>query len=228
MNENIIAIDGPAGSGKSSVAREIAGQTDFYYMDSGSYYRAVTLYLFRIFSKSNDSKIFSEWVSSSNIDDYLNHIELDSLLSKSEENITLLNKEDVSHEIRSPQITEEIKHLASLIHVRNLVNKNLYHLSKNYKIIMDGRDIGTEVFPDAKLKFFLTADPKVRARRRWEEYREKGIQRNLEELEVEIIRRDESDMNRKIAPLRKSEDAILIDTSNLSKIIVINMILSRL
>ena len=93
---------------------------------------------------------------------------------------------------------------------------------------MDGRDIGTEVFPDAKLKFFLTADPKVRARRRWEEYREKGIQRNLEELEVEIIRRDESDMNRKIAPLRKSEDAILIDTSNLSKIIVINMILSRL
>ena len=228
MNENIIAIDGPAGSGKSSVAREIAGQTDFYYMDSGSYYRAVTLYLFRIFSKSNDSKIFSEWVSSRNIDEYLNHIELDSLLSKSEENITLLNKEDVSHEIRSPQITEEIKHLASLIHVRNLVNKNLYHLSKNYKIIMDGRDIGTEVFPDAKLKFFLTADPKVRARRRWEEYREKGIQRNLEELEVEIIRRDESDMNRKIAPLRKSEDAILIDTSNLSKIIVINMILSRL
>jgi cytidylate kinase len=228
MNENIIAIDGPAGSGKSSVAREIAGQTDFYYMDSGSYYRAVTLYLFRIFSKSNESKIFSEWVSSSNIDDYLNHIELDSHLSKSEENITLLNKEDVSHEIRYPQITEEIKHLASLIHVRNLVNKNLYHLSKNYKIIMDGRDIGTEVFPDAKLKFFLTADPKVRARRRWEEYREKGIQKNLEELEVEIIRRDESDMNRKIAPLRKAEDAILIDTSNLSKIIVINMILSRL
>jgi len=228
MNENIIAIDGPAGSGKSSVAREIAGQTDFYYMDSGSYYRAVTLYLFRIFSKSNDSKIFSEWVSSRNIEDYLNHIQLDSHLSKSEENITLLNKEDVSHEIRFPQITEEIKYLASLIQVRNLVNKNLYHLSNSYKIIMDGRDIGTEVFPDAKLKFFLTADPKIRARRRWEEYQEKGILKNLEELEIEIIRRDESDMNRKIAPLRKAEDAILIDTSNLSKIIVINMILSRL
>ena len=228
MNKNIIAIDGPAGSGKSSVAREIAGQTDFYYMDSGSYYRAVTLYLFRIFSKSNDSKIFSEWVSSRNIEDYLNHIQLDSHLSKSEENITLLNKEDVSHEIRFPQITEEIKYLASLIQVRNLVNKNLYHLSNSYKIIMDGRDIGTEVFPDAKLKFFLTADPKIRARRRWEEYQEKGILKNLEELEIEIIRRDESDMNRKIAPLRKAEDAILIDTSNLSKIIVINMILSRL
>jgi cytidylate kinase len=228
MNENIIAIDGPAGSGKSSVAREIAGQTDFYYMDSGSYYRAVTLYLFRIFSKSIDSKIFSDWISSQNIDDYLNHIQLDSQFSKTGENITLLNKEDVSQEIRSPQITEEIKHLASLLQVRSLVNKNLYHLSNSYKIIMDGRDIGTEVFPDAKLKFFLTADPKIRAKRRWEEYKEKGILKNLDELEVEIIRRDESDRNRKIAPLRKAEDAILIDTSNLSKIIVINMILSRL
>jgi cytidylate kinase len=228
MNENIIAIDGPAGSGKSSVAREIAGQTDFYYMDSGSYYRAVTLYLFRIFSKSNDFDIFSDWVASQNLNDHLNKIQLDSELSKTGENITLLNNEDVSQEIRSPQITEEIKHLASLLQVRSLVNKNLYHLSNSYKIIMDGRDIGTEVFPDAKLKFFLTADPKIRAKRRWEEYKEKGIQKNLEELEVEIIQRDESDRNRKIAPLRKAEDAILIDTSNLSKIIVINMILSRL
>ena len=93
---------------------------------------------------------------------------------------------------------------------------------------MDGRDIGTEVFPDAKLKFFLTADSKVRAKRRWDEYQEKGIYKNYEELEREILQRDESDINRKIAPLKKAEDAILIDTSNLSKIIVINMILSRL
>ncbi len=228
MNENIIAIDGPAGSGKSSVAREIAGKTDFYYMDSGSYYRAVTLYFYRIYLKESVLHKFSEWIASLNIAEYLRNIELGSELSRSNENKTYLNQEDVTQEIRLPQVTEEIKHLASVLQVRELVNKNLYHLSKNYKIIMDGRDIGTEVFPDARLKFFLTADPKVRAQRRWEEYQEKGIYKNYEELEKEILQRDESDINRKIAPLKKAEDAILIDTSNLSKIIVINMILSRL
>jgi CMP/dCMP kinase len=228
MNENIIAIDGPAGSGKSSVAREIAGKTDFYYMDSGSYYRAVTLYFYRFYSKVKVSLNFSEWIASLKIEEYLGNIQLSSELSKSSENKTFLNREDVAQEIRLPQITEQIKHLASVLQVREFVNKNLYHLSKSYKIIMDGRDIGTEVFPDAKLKFFLTADPKVRAKRRWDEYQEKGIHKNYEELEIEILQRDESDINRKIAPLKKAEDAILIDTSNLSKIIVINMILSRL
>ena len=228
MNDNIIAIDGPAGSGKSSVAREIAQKTDFYYMDSGAYYRAVTLYFLRLFKSENLSEDFSNWVSSNDLKPYLKNIILDSKLNKEEENKTLLNGEDVSGEIRLPEVTDAIKYLAVIYEVREHVNKALYHLSKNCKLVMDGRDIGTEVFPDAKLKFYLTANSEVRARRRWEEYKQKGIEINIKTLQEDIVKRDDSDMNRKIAPLKQAEDAILIDTSSLSKNIVINMILSRL
>ena len=228
MNKNIIAIDGPAGSGKSSVAREIAGKTDFFYMDSGSYYRAITYYILNIFKKEKITDKFNEWLNQKEIHSFLKSITLDSNLNKTEENKTFLNSIDVSKDIRDPDVTEEIKHIAVLRDVRDFVNKNLYKLSESYKIVMDGRDIGTEVFPDAYLKFYLTADPEVRAKRRFDEYTEKGVKIDFNQLKEEIIRRDESDLNRKIAPLKKADDAILIDTSNLSKNIVINMILSRL
>ncbi len=228
MNKNIIAIDGPAGSGKSSVAREIASKTDFFYMDSGAYYRAITLYLLNLYKSEKSSIFFNEWITQKSAESFLFKLTLNSNLSKIEENKTFLNSRDVSIEIRDPDVTQQIKHIAVLREVREFVNKNLYKLSENYKLVMDGRDIGTEVFPDAYLKFFLTADPEVRAKRRYDEYLEKGIEINFQQLKEEIIKRDESDINRKIAPLKKAEDAILIDTSNLSKNIVINMILSRL
>ena len=229
MNQNIIAIDGPAGSGKSSVAREIARQTEYFYLDSGAYYRAVTLYFFRIFKSENSYKNFSIWINDlQSISAYLNDIQLDCDLNKHNGNKIFLNGEDVTEQIRTPEVTEAIKYLAVLPEVRVLVNKYLYRLSESKKLIMDGRDIGTEVFPDAKLKFFLTADSKVRAKRRWEEYKETGVDIDFEALHNDIVQRDESDQNRKIAPLRMAGDAILIDTSNLSKNIVINMILSRL
>lgn len=228
MNKNIIAIDGPAGSGKSSVAREIASKTDFFYMDSGAYYRAITLYLLNLYKSEKSSIFFNEWITQKSAESFLFKLTLNSNLSKTEENKTFLNSRDVSIEIRDPDVTQQIKHIAVLREVREFVNKNLYKLSENYKLVMDGRDIGTEVFPDAYLKFFLTADPEVRAKRRYDEYLEKGIEINFQQLKEEIIKRDESDINRKIAPLKKAEDAILIDTSNLSKNIVINMILSRL
>ncbi len=228
MNKNIIAIDGPAGSGKSSVAREIASKTDFFYMDSGAYYRAITLYLLNLYKSEKNSILFNEWITQKSAESFLFNLTLNSNLSKTEENKTFLNSRDVSIEIRDPDVTQQIKHIAVLREVREFVNKNLYKLSENYKLVMDGRDIGTEVFPDAYLKFFLTADPEVRAKRRYDEYLEKGIEINFQQLKEEIIKRDESDINRKIAPLKKAEDAILIDTSNLSKNIVINMILSRL
>lgn len=228
MKENIIAIDGPAGSGKSSVAKEIARKTDFYYMDSGAYYRALTLYFLRIYEKEKPLSSFPEWLQTINILDNLRNINLDSLLDKSKGNTIYLNSEDVTREIRSPEVTELIKHIAGVPAVRFFVNQNLYKLSEKYRLIMDGRDIGTEVFPNARLKFFLTADSRTRAQRRWEEYKMEGTTVDLETLHEDIVRRDESDRNRKIAPLRMAEDAILIDTSNLSKNIVINMILSRL
>ncbi|NBU98117.1 MAG: (d)CMP kinase, partial [Spirochaetia bacterium] len=171
---------------------------------------------------------FKDWLTQQDINLFLNRIVLDSNLSKTEENKTYLNLLDVSKEIRDPEVTEEIKHIAVVRDVRDFVNKNLYKLSASYKIVMDGRDIGTEVFPDAYLKIYLTADPEVRARRRYDEYSEKGVNIDFNQLKEEIIRRDESDLFRKIAPLKKADDAILIDTSNLSKNIVINMILSRL
>ena len=228
MNKNIIAIDGPAGSGKSSVAREIAGKTDFFYMDSGAYYRAITYYILNIYKKEKSIDKFNHWLSQKEIHFFLKSIVIDSNLSKTEENKTYLNSVDVSIEIRDPEVTEEIKYIAVIRDVRDFVNKNLYNLSENYKIVMDGRDIGTEVFPDAYLKFYLTADPEVRAKRRFDEYTEKGVKVDFNQLKEEIIKRDESDINRKIAPLKKASDAILIDTSNLSKNIVINMILSRI
>lgn len=228
MKENIIAIDGPAGSGKSSVAKEIAKSTKFYYMDSGAYYRAITLYFWRRYQKENSPESFPEWLKIQPEMNNLSTIHLDAFLDKSLGNSIFLNSEDVSQEIRSPEVTEQIKYLAVLADIRNYVNQNLYKLSEKYSLIMDGRDIGTEVFPDARLKFFLTADSKIRAQRRWEEYKASGINIDLESLHNDIIRRDESDRNRKIAPLRMADDAILIDTSNLSKNIVINMILSRL
>ena len=143
-------------------------------------------------------------------------------------NKTILNSQDISEEIRLPEVTEEIKYLAPIQKVREFVNSSLHDLAKKYKLIMDGRDIGTEVFPDAKYKFYITASIEIRAERRYLELKEKGVSVDLETLKADIHRRDKSDMERKIAPLRQADDAILIDTTQLSKNVVINMILSKI
>jgi cytidylate kinase len=224
MNENIIAIDGPAGSGKSSVARDVAKTNGFYYMDSGAYYRAITLYLLRV----SNSSSFANWIQEGNWAQHIHNIHLDTVFTSAEENRTYLNQEDISLSIRTPEVTEEIKYIAVIPEIRNLVNLNLHKLSKKHKLVMDGRDIGTEVFPDAKYKFFLTASAEERAKRRYLEFMEKGIQVDFEKLKEDIIRRDESDMNRKVAPLKQAEDAIFLDTSNLTKEQVTRFILEKI
>ena len=228
MNQNIVAIDGPAGSGKSTVAREVGAKIGYNYLDTGSYYRAFTLFFYRIYKKEKASIAFSQWIQDKDLQKEIPNISIQTEFLPGGINKTILNSQDVSEEIRLPEVTEEIKHLAPIRLVRDFVNQCLHDLGDKYKLIMDGRDIGTEVFPDAKYKFFVSASIEVRAQRRFQELAEKGISVNLEQLKDDIEKRDKSDMMRKIAPLRMADDAILIDTTQLSKNVVINMILSKI
>ena len=197
-------------------------------MDTGSYYRAFTLFFYRLYKQEKASIAFSQWIQYQDLQKEIPNISIQTEFLPGGINKTILNSQDVSEEIRLPEVTEEIKHLAPVRLVRDFVNQCLHDLGDKYKLIMDGRDIGTEVFPDAKYKFFVTASIEVRAQRRFQELAEKGISVNLEQLKDDIEKRDKSDMMRKIAPLRMADDAIIIDTTQLSKNVVINMILSKI
>ncbi|XDD49319.1 (d)CMP kinase [Leptospira sp. WS92.C1] len=228
MNENVIALDGPAGSGKSTVARRIAEKIGYNYLDTGAFYRAVTLYLHRLFQGSSNAGTFEDWVKTSEAKNSITDAHILCEFSSGNENRIFLNGEDVSLAIRTPEITREIKHIANQRIYRDFVNKELHSLAKLHKLIMDGRDIGTEVFPDARFKFFLTASSKIRAERRTLQLKEQGIEADQDEIEREIFLRDKSDTEREIAPLYQAKDAILIDTDILSKNSVISKILEIL
>ncbi|EQA38369.1 cytidylate kinase [Leptospira inadai serovar Lyme str. 10] len=228
MNENVIALDGPAGTGKSTVARELATRLGYKYLDSGAFYRALTLYIFRKYKKARSKESFQEWVGKGNPVELSDGAIVECIFSESGENKIFLNGEDVSLEIRIPEITKEIKHIANKESYREFVNKQLRNLALIHKLIMDGRDIGTAVFPDARYKFFLTASSRVRAERRYYQLKEQGIDSDLDEIEKEIIARDKSDTDREIAPLKQAKDAILIDTDRLPKNTVIGKILECL
>jgi cytidylate kinase len=145
-----------------------------------------------------------------------------------DENKLFLNSEEVTSQIRTPEITEKIKYIADKQIFRDFVNERIRALARDNKLVMDGRDIGTEVFPDSRNKFFLTASPEVRAKRRLDELLAKKIPADWEEVYSEMVKRDDSDRNRKIAPLLAAKDAILIDTDSLSIKLVIETILSRI
>lgn len=228
MNKNIIAIDGPAGSGKSTVAKEIAKKTNFFYLDSGAFYRAVTLFFLNIYEKQNPSQKLDKWIGSLPLNDLLQEIKLEINFSKTNSNSIYLNGEDVSEKIRTPEVTNAVRYFANNKIVREFINQKLHELSQNYKLVMDGRDIGTQVFPDAVNKFFLIAKPEIRAMRRYEEWKAKGIEKDYQEILQEILQRDKSDSERELSPLKKAEDAIEIDTSDLSVFEVTDKILSKL
>ncbi|PJZ25493.1 cytidylate kinase [Leptospira hartskeerlii] len=228
MTENVIALDGPAGTGKSTVARELSKKLGFEYLDSGAFYRALTLHIFKIYVSKNSSISFSDWLSGKEFLPLTEGVEIFCEFSETGENRIFLNGEDVSTDIRTPEITREIKYIADKAVFREFVNSQLRKLSQTHRLVMDGRDIGTHVFPDARYKFFLTASSRVRAERRYNQLLEQGIRSDLEEIEKEIVIRDKSDTEREIAPLRKAEDAILIDTDNLPKNSVISKILGCL
>lgn len=201
-----IAIDGPAGAGKSTIAKQIAKRLGFIYVDTGAMYRAMALYFLRRQIDADDHE---------NIEKYCDMINI-TIEYKNGEQIVLLNGENVNSLIR----TEEVGNMASAVSVNRTVRLKLVQLQRQLarknNVIMDGRDIGTYVLPDADLKIYLTAGSKVRALRRYKELKEKGIEADIAMIEQDIIERDRRDMNREFAPLRQAEDAIFLDSSDMS------------
>lgn len=201
-----IAIDGPAGAGKSTIAKKIAKQLGFIYVDTGAMYRAMALHILRKEIAADDSAAISQACEDADI----------TIVYENGEQVVLLNGENVNGLIR----TEEVGNMASASSVNGDVRKKLVSLqqklAKTADVIMDGRDIGTCVLPDANVKVYLTASSAVRAKRRYDELTAKGAACDLDTIEKDIIERDERDMNREISPLKQADDAILLDSSDLS------------
>ena len=201
----IIAIDGPAASGKSTTAIGVAKRLGITYLDTGAMYRAVTFGLIE-----NDIK----FEDSSELDNYLKHIKLK--LSETKSGVILkLDGRNISEEIRSSMVTENDSEVSALKNVRHAMVLIQRKIAKKNDWILEGRDIGTVVFPNADFKFFLIADEKVRAKRRQNDLNKIGEQKSIDNVTRDIIKRDYKDSNRKHSPLIRSENAIIIDTSNL-------------
>lgn len=197
-----VAIDGPAGAGKSTIAKIIAEKLNLMYINTGSMYRAVTLKALKNNISEDDIEGLKKMILSLDI--------------KFEGDNILVNGEDISEEIRMPIINQNVSKFASVKEVRRLLVSIQQNIASKYKVIMDGRDIGTVVLKNAPYKFFVTASAKVRAQRRYDELNKKGINISYDDVLSEINKRDYIDENRQVNPLRKSEDAILVDTSNLN------------
>lgn len=205
MNKEI-AIDGPAGAGKSTIAKRVAEKLGLIYVDTGAMFRAIALYMTGKCVKSNEiDKVKEE----------LNNIRLDIVYENGEQQI-ILNDENVSRLIRNPEISKAASSFAQVPEVRERLLILQRELADKRPVVMDGRDIGTKVLPSASVKIFLTADVRVRAERRYKELTEKGEKVNLEDIMSDIKSRDEQDMNRKVSPLVQAGDAVLVDTSSLS------------
>lgn len=202
----IIAIDGFSSCGKSSFAKLIAEQLSYIYLDSGAMYRAVALYAIRN-KLIQGNQVDAEGLSSS-----LSKIELG--FSKDQSGFyTILNGENVEKEIRGPAVSSSVSAVSKIRQVRQRLVQIQQKMGQNKGIVMDGRDIGTVVFPQAEIKIFMIADTKVRAQRRYEELISKGIDANIDEITHNIEERDFQDMHREISPLRQADDALILDNS---------------
>ncbi len=200
-----IAIDGPAGAGKSSISKTIAKEMGYVYVDTGAMYRAAALYAIK-----NNIEITKE-----SLVPVLDDIKIDIKYENNEQHI-FLNGEDVSDKIREPEISLGASSIAVIPEVRLKLVELQREIAKNNTVIMDGRDIGTYVLPDAEVKIYLTASVEERAKRRYKEEIEKGMESDLEAVCEDIKKRDHNDSTRKFAPLRQAEDAILVDSSDLT------------
>lgn len=208
MNKNIvIAIDGYSSCGKSTLAKALAKKLNFIYIDSGAMYRAVTLYFLRNDIDLQDADL---------VKDALNNIHIDFQTLNNQTSI-MLNGEDVSKEIRQMHVAEKVSTISAIKEVRFEMVRQQQRMGKSGSIVMDGRDIGTVVFPNADLKLFMTADPKIRTERRYNELIGKGEQVNIEEIFENLTKRDFQDTTRKESPLLQAQDAIVLDNSTIDE-----------
>ena len=200
----VIAIDGPSGSGKTSTAKKVAKKLNYYYCDSGSLYRAVTFFLIDKKINLNDNY---------HVESALKSLEIFYDLEK---NLIMLDKIDVTKYLREDFITQNVSKVSSLSSVRSFLISVQRDLAQSRNIIVDGRDIGTTVFPNADYKFFIDADIEVRADRRYKEYLNENKNQDYQHVLNNIKKRDAFDSNRKNSPLKKANDAIYIDNSNIN------------
>lgn len=211
-----IAIDGPAGAGKSTIARKVAAEKNYIYVDTGAMYRAMALYLYRLGVDPDDSAAISSKCSGADITiEYRDGLQ-----------VVLLDGENVNDYLRTPQVSDMASRTSVNGDVRVKLVELQQELARRQNVVMDGRDIGTVVLPDAQVKIFLTASVEVRAKRRYLELMEKNGSADLSEIEAQIRERDERDMNRPISPLKQAEDAVLVDTSDLTIDEVVERILA--
>lgn len=203
---NAIAIDGPAGAGKSTIAKLVAKRLGFIYVDTGAMYRAMALYMIKNGISAEESEKISSTCKSADI----------TIKHENGEQVVYLNGENVNGLIR----TEEVGNMASASSVNKDVREKLVELQQKLAattdVVMDGRDIGTVVLPDARLKIYLTASSEVRAKRRFKELTEKGIECDIKVIEQDIVDRDYRDMHREISPLKQADDAVYLDSSDMT------------
>lgn len=218
MSTNIvIAIDGYSSCGKSTLAKALAQKLHFIYIDSGAMYRAVTLYFLRNKIDINNHDQVSQALKDVHLNfhsrDYQSHI--------------TLNDEEVSDEIRQMPVSDNVSAVSAIREVRHEMVKQQQRMGRSKNIVMDGRDIGTTVFPDAQLKIFMTADPKVRAERRYKELHEKNPDITLEDVFENLAHRDYQDTTRAESPLVRAKDAIVLDNTNLTPEDQLNFALNK-
>ena len=211
MKKITIAIDGYSSCGKSTMAKDLAREIGYIYIDSGAMYRAVTLY-------SLQKGFFTErGIDTEALKTAMPDIHISFRLNpETQRPMTFLNDTNVEDAIRSMEVSSHVSPIAALGFVREALVRQQQEMGKAKGIVMDGRDIGTVVFPDAELKIFVTATPEIRAQRRYDELKAKGQEASFDEILENVKQRDYIDQNREVSPLRKAEDALLLDNTDLS------------
>lgn len=215
MKNIIVAIDGPAGAGKSTAAQLAAARLNFTYIDTGAMYRAVAWKALQQNAEVTDELIIS----------ILDDIEIDLVFENAKTRI-FANGKEITEEIRTPAINNIVSKVAALVPVREKLTELQRKMGEKENVLMDGRDIGTFVFPNADVKIFLTASVEERAKRRYKELKAKGFDVDLKGIETDIAKRDKLDSERETAPLKQAEDAVLLDTTGLSIDEVVEKIVS--
>lgn len=217
-NGIIVTIDGPSAAGKSSVARLLAKRLGFLYLDSGALYRAIGWKVIKDGINVEDKRGIEKICAEIHID-----------IKKSGEGFRIIvDRKDITEEIREPKVSKMASHISALPVVRKRLLKLQQDIGRKGNVIIEGRDIGTAVFPDAEIKFYIDADIKVRGERRWEELRIKGLDVDLDATAKEIEERDRKDSTRRIAPLKAPADAIYIDTTKITLSEVVDLMLKEI